>query len=154
MISITVNGVPYDVPSSAADTNWAADQVAFEQALAAAVNLALTDVTALTPTAFANLTLINSWADAGPTPQSRKEQGDVVRLRGATDTGTSGTVATVLPVGKRPAGTQRFACMVLDGSGLASVVIDNSGNVTISNLTAGADCSQGVSLDGITFSTT
>jgi hypothetical protein len=33
MISITVDGVAMDVPSSAADVNWAADQVAFEQAL-------------------------------------------------------------------------------------------------------------------------
>lgn len=38
MISITINGVAYDVPSSAADTNWAAQQVAFEQALVAYVN--------------------------------------------------------------------------------------------------------------------
>jgi len=33
-VSITVDGTDYDVPSSAADTNWAADQVAFEQAVA------------------------------------------------------------------------------------------------------------------------
>ena len=40
-ISITVDGVSYPVPSSAADTNWAADQVALEQALATGVNTAL-----------------------------------------------------------------------------------------------------------------
>ncbi len=38
MITVTVAGTDYEVPSSAADTNWAADQVAFEQALAAAIN--------------------------------------------------------------------------------------------------------------------
>lgn len=36
-VNIVIAGVSYSVPSSAADTNWAADQVAFEQALAAAV---------------------------------------------------------------------------------------------------------------------
>jgi hypothetical protein len=46
-ISITVNSVAYDVPSSAADTNWAALQVAFEQALATAVNAAIAANTAL-----------------------------------------------------------------------------------------------------------
>ena len=40
-ISITVNGVSYSVPASAVDTNWAAAQVLFEQALAAASTLAL-----------------------------------------------------------------------------------------------------------------
>lgn len=33
MISITINGTAYEVPSNAADTNWAAAQVAFEQAV-------------------------------------------------------------------------------------------------------------------------
>ncbi len=41
MLTITVDGTDYDVPSSAADTNWAADQIAFEQALAAGVNTAI-----------------------------------------------------------------------------------------------------------------
>ena len=36
-ISITVAGVSYSVPSSAVDTDWAAAQIAFEQALAATV---------------------------------------------------------------------------------------------------------------------
>ncbi len=38
MITIAVNGVDYEVPSDARDTNWAAKQIAFEQALAAGVN--------------------------------------------------------------------------------------------------------------------
>lgn len=41
MVTIAVDGADYDVPSSAADTNWAPAQVAFEQALATAVNDAL-----------------------------------------------------------------------------------------------------------------
>lgn len=40
MINVTVNGVVYPVPSSAADVDWAAKQVAFEQALAAAIPIA------------------------------------------------------------------------------------------------------------------
>ena len=40
-VSITVDGVGYDVPASASDTNWAPKQVAFEQALATAINTAL-----------------------------------------------------------------------------------------------------------------
>lgn len=48
MITITVDSVDYEVPSSALDTNWAAKQIAFEQALAAAINAvpALPDATA------------------------------------------------------------------------------------------------------------
>ncbi len=40
-VPITVNEVVYQVPAGASDTNWAAKQIAFEQALAAAVNAAL-----------------------------------------------------------------------------------------------------------------
>ena len=40
-ISIAVNGTSYLVPASAVDTNWAAAQILFEQAVAAAVNKAL-----------------------------------------------------------------------------------------------------------------
>lgn len=39
MIDITVIDTPYEVPSSAADTNWAAKQVAFEQALASGITV-------------------------------------------------------------------------------------------------------------------
>jgi hypothetical protein len=42
MVSIDVNGTTYSVPSSAADVNWAAAQVAFEQALATNINTAVT----------------------------------------------------------------------------------------------------------------
>lgn len=37
MLIIDVNGTPFPVPSNATDTNWAAQQIAFEQALAAAI---------------------------------------------------------------------------------------------------------------------
>lgn len=40
MIDIDIFGTDYPVPSGAADTNWAAQQIAFEQALASAVNRA------------------------------------------------------------------------------------------------------------------
>lgn len=43
-VAISINGTDYDVPATAADTNWAADQVAFEQALAAAVTTNTTDI--------------------------------------------------------------------------------------------------------------
>lgn len=44
-IAINILGVDYDAPSSAADTNWAADQVALEQALATGLNNTATDLT-------------------------------------------------------------------------------------------------------------
>lgn len=59
MISITVNGVAYQVPSNASDTNWAAKQVAFEQALATLAN-------ALAAQPFAETTL----TDGSGTPGS------------------------------------------------------------------------------------
>jgi len=58
MINITVNGVSYPVPSSAADVNWAADQVAFEQALA-------TIISALAAQPFAETTLTDGSATPG-----------------------------------------------------------------------------------------
>ncbi len=45
---ITVAGVDYTVPSSAADTNWAAQVIAFWQALAAAIEASADDVVLLT----------------------------------------------------------------------------------------------------------
>lgn len=47
MIDIDLNGVTYEVPSSAADTNWAAKQVAFEQAVAADITTNADDIAAL-----------------------------------------------------------------------------------------------------------
>lgn len=52
-LTITVNGVPYPVPSSGSDQNWAAQQVAFLQALAAATNTAIADAAAATAAAAA-----------------------------------------------------------------------------------------------------
>lgn len=47
MVTIEVNGENYEVPSNAADTNWAVKQVAFEQALAENLNDALEDIETL-----------------------------------------------------------------------------------------------------------
>ncbi len=62
MIPVSVLGTPYQVPSSAADTNWAAAQIAFEQALAAG----LTAVAGL-PDAITNQTITGNTDTIAPT---------------------------------------------------------------------------------------
>lgn len=145
MISITVNGVAYQVPSNASDTNWAAKQVAFEQALATAVN------TALAAPSFTSATLINAWAASGTAPGYYKDPLGFVHLRGGLASGASASVAFVLPSGYRPAATT-----ILIGaatSGAFTAAITTNGNVTITNLTAGADVNAFASLAGMSFST-
>ncbi len=53
MLNITVNGVVFPVPSSARDQDWAAQQVAFLQALAAGVNANTTAAAAAAASAAA-----------------------------------------------------------------------------------------------------
>lgn len=69
MISIEVDGTSYEVPSNAADTNWAAKQVAFEQALAEAVTDADTAATAATAAVTALSTAVKPTGVVG-TPAS------------------------------------------------------------------------------------
>ncbi len=64
MIDIDVNGVTYPVPSSAADTNWAAKQIAFEQGLAAGVNEAIATAEAAEAAAASTGTVASFAVDA------------------------------------------------------------------------------------------
>lgn len=68
MIDIDVLGLDYQVPSNASDTNWAAKQLAFEQALAAAVNaldtrLDTLEALPLVKRLYANVTPVGTGAD-------------------------------------------------------------------------------------------
>lgn len=68
MIDITVLGTDYEVPSNASDTNWAAKQLAFEQAVAAGVNALDTRVDTLEALALVkrlhvNVTPVGTGAD-------------------------------------------------------------------------------------------
>lgn len=68
MIVITVNGDEFNVPSNAADTNWAANQIAFEQALATAINEAIADIASLLSgnvTIGGNLTVTGTTTSTG-----------------------------------------------------------------------------------------
>lgn len=150
-VTITINGTDYSVPSSAADTNWAANQVAWEQAVSTYVNSIGTAVAL--PTWHAP-SLINSWTNfgAGTAPAAySKDATGRVWLRGAISGGANGSVAFVLPAGFRPPYTQTSLIPVL--SGVATASVDTSGNVTIQNLTSGSDCNTLTLLDQASFST-
>jgi hypothetical protein len=150
LIDITVNGVDYEVPSSAADTNWAANQVAFEQALAEAVNDAL-EAAADAPTWIAP-TLINSWVNyAGGTVAAGyyKDAQGTVHLRGAIKSGLDPNNCMQLPAGYRPTASETF--LVSCDGGLANISIATSGNVGVETVTG--DATVICWLSGINFST-
>lgn len=90
MIDITVVGVDYEVPSSAADVNWAAAQIDFEQALAAAVNT-LSSVT------WADLAYAGTW-DTIVSEQSlqvSKTPAGRVTIRGGVSAGAAPLLTTL-----------------------------------------------------------
>lgn len=65
MITISVDGEDFEVPSSAADVNWAAKQVAFEQAVVAYVDDVNTLAEAAAPTATVAPTAVVGTAGSG-----------------------------------------------------------------------------------------
>lgn len=141
-INITIAGTAYPVPSSAADTNWAADQVAFEQAVAAA----------LAPPTWLAPSFTNSWVNSGTGTQTAgywKDANGTVHLRGTIKSGTNGTSAFTLPAGYRPLLSEYF--LILMSGGVGEVVVAADGTVTVINLTGtGATLS---SLAALSFST-
>jgi hypothetical protein len=158
MISISVNGVDYDVPSSASDTNWAAAQIAFEQALAAGVSDNTTDVTALqaavtalqtatAPLVWHNLTLEMGWLG---TIQYAKDAQGRVWLRGNASASATGLIGT-LPTGYRPPGAvPAVTACVPDASGPVDVLqINSAGEFSV---TDGASAPE-FSLSTIVFDT-
>lgn len=91
-------------------------------------------------------TLINSWVDFGgaygASAYWRDEQ-NTIHLTGLIKSGTSGTVAFVLPIEFRPSATLQFA--TVSNGVFGQVAIDTAGNVTVTGSTAN------LSLDGISF---
>ena len=84
----------------------------------------------LAPTAWVAMTpLTGGWANIGggnPVAQYRKE-GDVVRLRGAMNSGTIGSACFTLPAGFRPPNILHLAG---GGGTYCDIVIDTAGLVT------------------------
>lgn len=166
MINITVNGIAYSVPSSAADTNWAANQIAFEQALATTINSTITSVSDLTTllettTWTAVSAFTNSWANLGGADQPAqhtKTPAGIVMVRAAISSGGGGPGASAftLPVGRRPLTRQRFICPAgTSGEFCAAVLVNTDGTVVISPGvgTAAGDIRNGTFLQ-LAFSTT
>ena len=141
-VNISVNGVSYPVPSSAADTDWAAEQVAFLQALAAQ---SLKSPTVLAPS------LINAWANLGSSSQTAgywKDAAGTVYLRGTITGGASLSACLVLPSGYRPSKDEAFPVAANGGTALASVT--TNGNVTLVDV-GGSSINTSVSLSTIRF---
>jgi hypothetical protein len=126
-IAITVGGASYLVPSSAADTNWAAQQIAFEQALAAAIG---------EPTWIA-IAGENSWVSDGTMPSAGeyyKDSAGTVHFRFSIQSGVLSTRAFTLPSGYRPPYNMSWVCANPGVPGLAIATITASnGFVTIIN---------------------
>ena len=148
-VNITIDGVVYPYPSGAADTNWAANQVAVMQAIAASL-LGVVEPVWVAPS------LINSWSNrVGQAPAGYYKNpvtGDV-RTRFALEAGSNGTVAFVLPAGSRPPyETHLTGFIESTPDGVLDVKIATNGEVTLSSLTAGVTPDAGTYFEG-TFST-
>ena len=141
-VSITINGTPYDVPSSAADTNWAAQQVAFEQALATFANATRT---LLNDTAayvgdwnlleWAEMSpLANDWepSSGGQAPRYAQQPNGVVWIVAALEGNvgvSSGLPAFTLTEALRPNQAISFICAAgsaLDKAALVTVGADGA----------------------------
>jgi hypothetical protein len=132
------------VPSSAADTNWAAQQVAFEQALASYL---------LTPPTWLAPSLVNSWANYGSGNQNAgyyKDTAGTVHLRGLIKSGASLSTAFTLPSGYRPLATETL--IGATATGIAGIVIASTGVVTVVDL-INSTCTTSTSLANLSFST-
>jgi hypothetical protein len=145
-VSITVDGVAYDVPSSAADTNWAAEQVAFEQALATAVNEALTAVAAPSWTAIVTGDLTNGWTVGAVGRRSISPAG-FVTLQLSIIGGSTSAVAYTLPSGWRPPVAFNVPCMTINGTPLSCTArISANGTVEVFDDGASDPSSDGVDI--------
>lgn len=125
MISITIDGVSYPVPSNAADTNWAASQIAWEQAVAAALG----------PPTWIPISPENAWLDDGNMSSAGayyKDSAGTVHFRFSIQSGVLGTRAFTLPSGYRPAYNMSWSCPNPGAPGIAIATITASnGFVTI-----------------------
>lgn len=83
--------------------------------------------------ATGNPTFENSWANVGagsPTAAFYKDPFDIVRVRGAINSGTTNTTAFTLPTEYRPAVQLYFPIVASAGATPAYVRIDTTGTVT------------------------
>lgn len=152
MISITVNGTAYSVPSSAADTNWAANQVAFEQALASYVNTIGTLVAPPTWIAVEDADLLNSWVNGAEKFAYYKDATGRVYLRfSALSGGAPASSPYQLPSGYRPPHETHFTCPC--DSGCYTLLVLSNGQVFIGAGIGGGTPGSG-SYCSIDFSTT
>lgn len=142
-VSISVGGTSYEVPSSGTDTNWAALQLAWEQAVSAGLSA---------PT-WVSATLVNSWVTFNVADQVAsywKDANGTVHVRGRIRSGTSATVCFTLPSGYRPLKREQFVIAAQDGTAEALIAAD--GTVTLTDVGTG-DVNASASLAGINFST-
>lgn len=92
-------------------------------------------------------TLINSWVDYGGTYDTAgyfKDKFNVVHLKGAIKTGTSGTTAFTLPEGYRPSAGKAIATVAAGGT-FGFIDIDSAGNVVVTGT------NTFVSLEGVSW---
>lgn len=108
----------------------------------------------LTGSAWIAPTLLNSWANYGSTYATAgylKDPLGFVHLKGAIQTGASGTSAFTLPAGYRPGGDAQFPIVIVGAGATNSLGVvyipASSGSVTI----FGTGCASFTSLSGITF---
>ena len=131
-ITLTIDGSAYPYPSNASDDNWAAQQVAAMQALAAGVTESLTS-----PVWTAVSVFTNSWANSGGSDQAAGHTllaNGLVGVRGALTAGGGGPGASAftLPSGRRP--LTRFRIIQPAGASgtlAAAVLVDTDGTVVI-----------------------
>lgn len=95
------------------------------------VNANTTDIAALKPTAWTNVTFQNGWTNISPVVQYRKI-GDIVYIRGTIGGGSLSTNAFNLPVGFRTPYKLDISTGTYSGSVWAwgKFDIDTAGNVT------------------------
>lgn len=119
MITISVDGTDYEVPSSAADTNWAAKQVAFEQALAAVVdsdNALVANILSGSTTFAGTKTFSGNISAASVTAPSAAFATSalvgLLRIPGVDTTGTPGDALVTKPRGRSSIASGQTACVL------------------------------------------
>lgn len=157
-LNINILGVNYPVPTNASDTNWAATQVAFEQAAAAGINSVSTDLLeldeSLTTVAWTPIPdgqLLNSWTNNAWVASRTKDAAGWVTVRLNVQGGAAFSSCYQLPSGWRP--LQSTSVPGVSAGYGCTATVGTDGNITITPMN-GAD----VGADGIEvhlrFSTT
>lgn len=155
-IEIDVLDTDYEVPSDASDTNWAALQIAFQQALAAGVNGNATDIEELTAAIAAGPTWVaitptNSWANLGGDEYDLAQAllGGRIYVRGSIDGGTGGASCGTLPVGRRPLASFTTLVPLLGSADACKLTVSTNGFITPGDVVTanGGTVTNGVSFE-------